>query len=137
MQSEVMVMSLDRAGVGKFTELRPDWPSGLLNTASLGDLTRLDVDFLALNAAAATRRQIRAAHRRGMQVYVWTVNDPVQMSVLLSRGADGLITDEPARARAVLELRENLSPIGQFLVWVAGETGLLRMDGQSSAETDA
>lgn len=136
-QSEVMVMSLKRPGLARFAELRPTWPRGLLNTASLGDLTRLDVNFLALNAAAATRHQIRAAHSQGMQVYAWTVNDPIQMSVLLSRGADGLITDEPARAQRVLELREQLSPIGQFLVWVAGETGLLQSEGESSVESDA
>lgn len=137
MQQQVMVMSLARPGLNKFAELRPDWKRGLLNTASLGDLTQVDVNFLALNAAAATRQRIRAAHARGIKVYVWTVNDPVQMSVLLSRGADGLITDEPARAREVLELRKHLSPFGQFLVWVAGETGLLEVDDRVSVEADA
>ena len=44
---------------------------------------------------------IRRSHRRGMRVFVWTINDPVQMSVMLSRGVDGLITDEPALARRV------------------------------------
>lgn len=125
MESEVMLMSLDRKGLIRVAELRPDWTRGLLNTASIGDLTRVNVHFLALNAAAATRRQIRKAHERGMKVYVWTINDPVQMAVMLSRGADGLITDEPAVARKVIEVREALSPLGHLLVWIAGETGLL------------
>ena len=136
-QDEVMVMSLDLPGLQTIAALRPEWTHGLLNTASLGNLTRLEVDFLALNAAAATRRQIRAAHQRGMRVFVWTVDDPVQMSVLLSRGADGLITNEPALAREVLELREALSPVGQLLVWLAGETGLLHSESRASDASDA
>jgi glycerophosphoryl diester phosphodiesterase len=101
-------------------------------------LTRLEnIDFLALSAAAATRAQIRRAHRRGMKVYVWTVNDPVQMSVMISRGADGLITDYPDVARHVLELREDLSVIGNVLVWIAGETGLLHGVEETSSAEDA
>ena len=135
MESDIMVMSLKRAGLRKIAELRPTWTRGLLNTASVGDLTRLDVDFLALNAVAATRAQIRRAHERGMKVYVWTVNDPVQMSVMLSRGADGIITDKPALARKVLELRAELSPLGHLIVWIAGETGLLHgVEATSDAE---
>jgi glycerophosphoryl diester phosphodiesterase len=137
MVSDVMVMSLKLEGVRKTQALRPDWTYGLLNTVSLGDLTRLDLDFLALNATAATPSMIRRAHNRGMKVYVWTVDDPVQMSVMLSRGADGIITDETAVARQVLGLREQLSPFGRLIVWVAGESGFLRGVDEASTEEDA
>jgi len=137
MGSEIKLMSLSRDGLDKAGALRPGWTRGLLATVSIGDLTRLDVDFLALNSAAATQSQIRLAHRRGMKVYVWTINDPVQMSVMLSRGADGIITDEPALARQVLLLREQLSPLGHLVVWIAGETGLLRDLEDASVKDDA
>lgn len=137
MESAIKLMSLNRNGLRKAAELRPDWTRGLLATVSLGDLTNLDVDFLALKAAAATRHQIARAHARGMKVYVWTIDDPIQMSVMLSRGADGIITDEPALARRILALREQLSPLLHFLVWVAGESGLLRVTDDASAQGDA
>lgn len=137
MTSNVMLMSLKRKGIEKFASLRPNWPHGLLSTASVGDLTRLKVDFLALNANSATQAMIRRAHQRGMKVYVWTVNDPIHMSVLISRGVDGIITDEPGLARRVLEVREGLSLFGRLVVWIAGETGLLRVDEQASTEDDA
>jgi glycerophosphoryl diester phosphodiesterase len=117
--------------------LRPDWTRGLLNTVSVGDLTRLDLDFLALNSAAASLSQIRRAHKRGMKVYAWTIDDPVQLSVMMSRGVDGVITDRPDVARQVLELRAQLSPAGRFIIWIAGETGLLRGAKESSAAEDA
>jgi len=137
MQDEIMLMSLKLAGLNKTATLRPDWRRGLLNTFSVGDLTRLDLDFLALNAAAATPATIRRAHGRGLQVFVWTINDPIQMSVMLSRGVDGLITDRPAFAREVIDYRESLGPVGRLLIWLAGESGLLRTGGEPSDGDDA
>ncbi len=137
MEPHIMLMSLKLQGLRKAAALRPAWTQGLLNTVSVGDLTRLDVDFLALNAAAASRSQIRRAHERGMRVYAWTIDDPVQLSVMMSRGVDGVITDRPEVARQVLEFREQLSPVGRLLVWIAGETGLLRGVDEASPAEDA
>lgn len=38
---------------------------------------------------------IAAAHRAGMQVSVWTVNDPVRAAELTALGADAIVTDRP------------------------------------------
>jgi len=43
---------------------------------------------------------IEAAHRLGLEVHVWTVNEPVHMKRLLSWGVDGIMTDDPALAVA-------------------------------------
>ena len=137
MEPHIMLMSLKREGLRKAAALRPSWTRGLLNTVSVGDLTRLDLDFLALNSAAASLSQIRRAHKRGMKVYAWTIDDPVQLSVMMSRGVDGVITDRPDVARQVLELRAQLSPAGRLIIWIAGETGLLRGAKESSAAEDA
>jgi glycerophosphoryl diester phosphodiesterase len=44
-------------------------------------------------------RLIRDAHARGMRVLYWTINDVDLASELFRRGADGIITDFPARMR--------------------------------------
>ncbi|MXZ00481.1 MAG: glycerophosphodiester phosphodiesterase [Acidimicrobiales bacterium] len=43
----------------------------------------------------ATRRFVQHAHRAGVTVYVWTIDDPVEMGRLIDIGVDGIMTDEP------------------------------------------
>jgi len=85
--------------------------------------TELETDFLAVEARMATRSFVRRAHHDGKDVYIWTVNDPAWMLVALSRGVDGLITDKPEVARAVIERRAQMSDSQRFLVAL-----MIRMD---------
>ena len=52
------------------------------------------------------RRFVDAAHRRGLQVHVWTIDDAAEMERLLDLGVDGIMTDRPAVLKEVLERRQ-------------------------------
>jgi glycerophosphoryl diester phosphodiesterase len=45
------------------------------------------------NIQLVTRRTVQTLHRAGVEVHVWTVNEPADMERLLELGVDGLITD--------------------------------------------
>ena len=61
----------------------------------------------------------------------------------LWRSADGvvtdahIITDRVAVANRIKELRAEVSPAGRFIVWIAGEIGLLKGLDNPSLEEDA
>lgn len=46
---------------------------------------------------------VDAAHERGLQVHVWTINDPDQMRELIEIGVDGIVTDRIDLLLEVLE----------------------------------
>jgi glycerophosphoryl diester phosphodiesterase len=58
----------------------------------------------------ATESVVDRAHAAGLQVHVWTVNDRRAMTDLLDLGVDGIMTDEIALLREVLENRGQWHP---------------------------
>jgi glycerophosphoryl diester phosphodiesterase len=48
------------------------------------------------------RRFVDAAHRRGVAVQVWTVNERAEMERLLDLGVDGILSDRPTLLKQVM-----------------------------------
>lgn len=119
--------SIDRVCIGSFSGARLTRIRKMLGPAlctSMGplDVTRLraasyglpvggfavgcaQVPVTSHGLTVVDRRFVRAAHRRELQVHVWTIDDPDEMNRLLDLGVDGLMTDRPAVLKQVLQDR--------------------------------
>ena len=124
MQDQIVTMSLSRAMVAKMKRLRPNWTSGLLIAKAIGNVSRLPVDFLAVESRMAGRELVRSAHEAGKPVYVWTVNDAQRMIRLMGLGVDGLITDRPALGKEVVANYANMNSAQRLFLFVKTRLGV-------------
>ena len=49
-----------------------------------------------------TPRLLDTAHRAGIQVHVWTVDEPSDIASLLDMGVDGIMSDDTRALRSVM-----------------------------------
>ncbi|MDC0147694.1 glycerophosphodiester phosphodiesterase family protein [Alphaproteobacteria bacterium] len=80
-----------------------------------GALARLPLSFNAhclqfpptheTGLAMVTPAMVAYAHKRGLQVHVWTINDESKMHELLDMKVDGLMSDDCALLKSVLQSR--------------------------------
>lgn len=76
--------------------------------ARLGLERWLPIEYEALQVPPRERVEVvtpgfvNAAHRRGLAVHVWTIDEPGEMERLLDLGVDGLMTDRPDLLRGVI-----------------------------------
>jgi glycerophosphoryl diester phosphodiesterase len=61
----------------------------------LGDAVQIPAEYQSWRIV--TPESIAAAHRIGVELHVFTVNDPAEMRAMLGMGVDGIITDYPTR----------------------------------------
>ncbi|MER7459019.1 glycerophosphodiester phosphodiesterase family protein [Micromonospora sp. NPDC126480] len=106
---QVTVMSFSLLAVRRIRELAPALPTVLLlevlpRRLRVGRLpfgARIAGPGIAL--VRARPDLVPALRAAGNQVYVWTVNDPADLDLVLAAGVDGIITDRPAQALSRIE----------------------------------
>jgi glycerophosphoryl diester phosphodiesterase len=87
-----------------FTVLGPVLPARVLRRALRGvHALQVPVTYGAIRVV--TPGFVRRAHRHGLQVHVWTINDPAEMHRLLDLGVDGIVTDRADLLKQVLQDR--------------------------------
>jgi glycerophosphoryl diester phosphodiesterase len=72
---------------------------------ALRGLAAVQVPEKALGLRVITERMVRLLHAAGVEVHVWTINDPQRMRELLDLGVDGIVTDRVDLALEVVRSR--------------------------------
>lgn len=111
MTNRVVVMSFAPTAVRRVRLLAPDIPTVLL-MERLYPLRREGMLPAGVSIAGPGLHILRAdpdfverAHSRGHPVYVWTVDEDVDVQYVLDLGVDTIITDRPQEVRALLDHR--------------------------------
>lgn len=111
LQDQVIISSFHPIPLRRFHDLLPEVPLGFLarqgrqGFLSRGWLGRALVPYDSLHPEKSdiTPRLMANAKKYNYPVYSFTVNDPGEMSNLISMGVDGLITDDPIMAHQVID----------------------------------
>lgn len=104
-----LVRAVRKADFGGETVLSEDEVIAVLLTPSLwrrklpfgGDALQLPPSSGPIDLSS--ERFIAKCHRMGYRVDYWTINDPDEASRLFERGADGVISDDPAAIKPVVD----------------------------------
>jgi glycerophosphoryl diester phosphodiesterase len=107
--SDCVVSSLNFQAVTEMKAAFPEIITGFIVFTAAGNLSRMEADFLSINAARAAPRLVRRLHRNGREVHVWTVNDFNNVISMIEVGVDNIITDYPREVRRYLETWNALS----------------------------
>jgi len=117
--AQCVVTSLNYDELKKVEKLNPDLKTGFIIAKSIGNMFRVDFDFLSLAAGMVNADVVAAARKRKMGVHVWTVNRPDGMSYFINLGVDNIITDYPAKLVAVINERAALNDVEKLLLAAA------------------
>jgi len=104
--ARVVILSFDPATLESVHRLDSTMMTGFLCEHPSNDLVERTVRAGARQLVARgdliTPVVVEAAHHAGLQVVVWTINEPEQMRRLIEAGVDGIISDYPDRVLSVL-----------------------------------
>ena len=106
---ELLVSSFDISAVDRIRAAEPSLPTGWVVVERLGaDLTLDRIvahghPTVCLWDALVDEAIIVSARERGLKVVVWTVDEPDRMTQLTDWAVDGIITNRPGEARAVID----------------------------------
>jgi len=107
--ADCVVSSLNFQAVTEMKAAFPELIAGFIVFKVAGNLSRMEADFMSINAARAAPRLVRRLHRHGRAVHVWTVNDFNNVISMIEVGVDNIITDYPREVRRYLEIWNKLS----------------------------
>ena len=106
--SDVVLISLAYNVIDYAESTYPEFETGTLFFAGIGNVAKMNCDLLIMEEEMATETRVEQIHDAGKQAIVWTVNTEDPMRSFLDSQIDGIITDEielAERVQAELDAR--------------------------------
>ena len=109
---EVLVSCFHQPTLDRVHQLDPTIPTAFLHHFDPRSWSELAAEIAAAGHVAlhpwdrvVDQELVDAARAHGLEINVWTVDDPERMAALIALGVDGLCTNVPDVARAVVTRR--------------------------------
>lgn len=118
---DVALISLNYSIIDYAETKYPEFETGTLFFAGIGNVARLNCDLLIMEEQIATDFRVEQVHSAGKQAIVWTVNTAQSMYRFLDSGVDAVITDEIRLAHETqqkLDARSDLQVIQDKLAGI-------------------
>ncbi len=101
--NDVALISLKYDVIEYAEEKYPEFETGILFFAGIGDFEKLNCDILIMEEEMAFNYDVDSAHDVGKKVMVWTVNSEDNLYRFLNTNIDGIITDSIYEATDIKE----------------------------------
>ncbi len=103
-EEDCVLASLNKEALQTVRELDANISTVYIMPAAPEDMETLNfASGLSVQANVMSWNVVDRAHHAEKRVYVWTVNRESSMQVMIDRRVDGLITNDPVRARELME----------------------------------
>jgi glycerophosphoryl diester phosphodiesterase len=105
--ARVIILSFDPATIESVHRLDSTMMTGYLCGYPSNDLVERSVwagaRQIVPQGDLVTPALVEKAHRAGLQVVAWTINEPEQMRRMIAAGVDGMMSDYPDRLVSILQ----------------------------------
>jgi glycerophosphoryl diester phosphodiesterase len=119
--NHVVLLSFSRDQIRRIKQNNPEIKTLLLVSTFYGDIHLLaaaeDINYFGFSEFFFMRNEpfVKLIKENQKKVYVWTVNEDRKIEEVISRDADGVITDRPVRAREIAYSRNTTDILVEIL----------------------
>lgn len=103
MKENILIQSSEYKVLQDIRNIDPNIKIGYIAYIVAGDIYSLDVDFYSIEQSILSKNAIKKIRSMGKDIWVWTVNDSVDIFSSLRKDIDGIITDK------IIEVKDQIN----------------------------
>lgn len=120
-EDSMALLSLDYDLINYAETTYPELTTGYLYYFAVGDMTKLNADYLIMEEGVASPSTVDTLHQAGKKVVVWTVNSPESIDQFAGSQVDGIITDKPREVYAGIQAKRERDDIDRVIDTIFSE----------------
>ncbi len=116
--NEHRIQSFDKEQLKTIQMINPNIQVGFVIPIKIGRLEPISVDFITLEEFSFNQNIQQDAFNQGVEIFLWTINDPVLIRRYLFTGVDAMITSNISVARGIYDELNEQATLTNRLRWL-------------------